>query len=344
MQSAKLQFKMQNQINIIPQIISTRPDLLQINKLLSNNLRKTKIFEEIRIVYFGTPDFSGYVLEKLIEFCQNPPQHLVSRLSSGNSKFLKFTIQAIVTANSQSPVALVAKKNGLLILEPKQLDVNFIKSHLSFLDADLYLVVAYGQILPEPLLDIPKLGAINIHPSKLPLYRGPSPIQAQILDGIADSAISFILMDEGVDHGPILYQEPYRILENDTFESLCKKMFAKSAKILPRVINDFVNNNLHPKSQNHDISSFCDLVKKEDGYFDINNPPDPKKLDRMIRAYYPWPTAWTRWNDKIVKFIPNSSLFTLYSSPFLIQIEGKKPTDLKSFLNGYPDFPVKSLW
>ncbi|MBI2593109.1 methionyl-tRNA formyltransferase [Candidatus Daviesbacteria bacterium] len=238
-----------------------------------------------------------------------------------------------MTTSTQSPVALVAKKNGLPILEPKQLDVNFIKSHLSFLDADLYIVVAYGRILPRLLLDIPKFGSINIHPSKLPLYRGPSPIQAQILDGITDSAISFILMDEEMDHGPILYQEPYQILETDTFESLCQKMFAKSAEILPNVINDLSKGKITPRLQNHAIAEYCNLVKKQDGYFDLpvgRQVLNLQKLDRMVRAYYPWPGTWTKWNGKIVKLFPEGK----------IQMEGKNVTDLKSFLNGYPDFPL----
>lgn len=202
---------------------------------------------------------------------------------------------------------------------------------LGDLDPDLFVVASFGKIIPEDILKIPKLGAINVHPSKLPLYRGPSPIQAQILDGVMDSAISFILMDEIMDSGPILHQGPYKILPKDTFESLCQKMFAESAEILPGLIRNLSEGKISPVSQNSAAASFCNTLKKEDGYFEIDNPPDPKTLDRMIRAYYPWPTAWTRWNGKIVKLLPEGK----------IQMEGKNPTDLKSFLNGYPDFPLK---
>lgn len=214
---------------------------------------------------------------------------------------------------------------------------------LTHLNPDLFVVASFGKIIPPEILKIPKLGAINIHPSKLPLYRGSSPLQAQILDGVSESAITFILMDEEMDHGPILHQQSFRISETDTFESLCEKMFAKSAEILPNVISEFADGKLKPMIQNHAIASFCNSLKKEDGYFDIENPPDSQTLDRMIRAYYPWPTTWTRWKNKIVKFLPNPSPFPLSPSPHLIQIEGKKPTDLKSFLNGYPDFPLKDF-
>jgi methionyl-tRNA formyltransferase len=119
-------------------------------------------------------------------------------------------------------------------------------------------------------------------------------------------------------------------------------MFAKSAEILPKVISDFTEGKITPRLQDHAIAEYCNLIKKEDGYFDIDNPPSPEVLDRMIRAYYPWPTTWTLWRvkgqglgvkERIVKFLPEGK----------IQMEGKKPVHLKDFLNGYPDFPIKNL-
>lgn len=204
---------------------------------------------------------------------------------------------------------------------------------LESLTPDLFIVASYGKIIPQEILKLPKLGAINIHPSKLPKYRGPSPIQGQILDGETDSAISFILMDSDVDHGPILLQKDFLILETDTFGSLCEKMFAKSAEFLPELINGFADGSIKPIEQNHNEATFTKLIEKGDGYFGMENPPDPEKLDKMIRAYYPWPTAWTKWKGKIVKLLPEGK----------IQIEGKNITDLKSFLNGYPDFPLKEF-
>ncbi len=201
------------------------------------------------------------------------------------------------------------------------------------LKPDLLVVASFGKIIPQEILNIPKLGAINIHPSKLPLYRGPSPIQSQIIDEVTDSAISFILMDQEMDHGPLIYQEPFEIKQDDTFESLLTSMFQKSADILPIVIQSLADNKLSPIDQNHDEATFCKEIQKEDGYFDIENPPALEVLNKMIRAYYPWPGTWTKWNNKIVKLLPEGK----------IQMEGKSPTDLKSFLNGYPTFPLKSL-
>jgi len=201
------------------------------------------------------------------------------------------------------------------------------------LQPDLLVVASFGKIIPQQILEIPKLGAINIHPSKLPLYRGPSPIQSQIIDGVTDSAISFILMDQEMDHGPLIYQEPFEIKQDDTFESLLTSMFQKSADILPIVIQSLADNKLSPIDQNHSEATFCKEIQKEDGYFDIENTPGLDVLNKMVRAYYPWPGTWTKWNNKIVKLLPEGK----------IQMEGKSPTDLKSFLNGHPSFPIKSL-
>ena len=201
----------------------------------------------------------------------------------------------------------------------------------SLSEADLAVIAALGKILTKKELNTPKYGCINIHPSLLPKYRGPSPIQAAILNGDQTSGITIIQMDANIDHGPIIYQERLDLSDIDNFATLSKKMFQRSADILPKIIEDFVAGKIKPYGQNHAKASFCPILKREDGYFDIDKPPE--QLDRMIRAYYPWPTAWTRWNNKIVKFLPNQ----------ILQMEGKKAIPLKDFLNGYPNFPITQL-
>ncbi len=203
----------------------------------------------------------------------------------------------------------------------------------SLSEADLGIVAAYGHILTKEELESPKYGAINVHPSLLPKYRGSSPIQQAILNGDKVSGISIIKMDEEVDHGPIVYQEELELSDKDNFDTLSKKMFQWAAEVLPKIIKDFVNGKITLYGQNHAKASFCQRLTRESGYFPIENPPDPEKLDRMIRAYYPWPGVWTRWNNKIVKFLPEN----------MLQMEGKKAISLKDFLNGYPDFPVKFI-
>lgn len=212
----------------------------------------------------------------------------------------------------------------------------------SLSEADLGVVAAYGRILTKNQLNAPKYGCINVHPSLLPKYRGPSPIQAAILNGDKVSGITIIKMDEEVDHGPIIYQEELELSDSDNFDTLSKKMFQRASEILPQVINDYTLGEIKPRLQNNAIATYCNQLTKSDGYIDLANPPPKDLLDRMIRAYYPWPGTWSKWKMsrgagsrlagkdgkwKILKFLPEQK----------IQIEGGKPMSYKDFLNGYPE-------
>ena len=340
-----------------PQITPFTQDLLHgilKQKDLSKYLSKHKSHDEIKIVYFGAPEFSAYILEKLIEFCDSGPNlglHLEGVIG-GLPKL--YSIQAVVTSTdkpvgrmqtiTESVVAMVANKHHLPVLKPKKLDEEFITSHLPLLTSDLFIVVSYGQILPQSLLDITKLGTINIHGSILPQYRGASPIQQAILNGDKDTGVTLTLMDEQLDHGPILSTKKISILEQDTYETLSKKMMHLGAKLLIETLPKFVEGKMKLVPQDHTKATYCERLTRESGYFNIENPPSKEKLDKMIRAYYPWPGVWTRWSPsrhpersakdlKIVKFLPGG----------LIQMEGKKAISLKDFLNGYPDFPLKNI-
>jgi len=209
----------------------------------------------------------------------------------------------------------------------------------SLKEADLGVVTAFGRILKKDELDIPKYGFLNIHPSLLPKYRGPSPIQSAILNGDKVSGITIIKMDEEVDHGSIIYQEKLELSDNDNFDTLSKKMFQLAAEVLPKIIEDFVSGRIITTAQNHDQATYSHRLTRESGYFPIDNPPSAEKLDRMIRAYHPWPGVWTHFRQgssgqaKIVKFLPGG----------LLQMEGKRAISYKDFLNGYPNFPLKYL-
>lgn len=200
-------------------------------------------------------------------------------------------------------------------------------------EADLAVVASYGRILTRDELNTTKYGCINVHPSLLPKYRGPSPIQSAILNGDKISGITIIKMDEEVDHGSIIYQEKIELSSADNFDTLSKKMFRRAAEVLPKIIDDLIQGKTKPRVQNDAIATYCNRLTKNDGYFDINNPPSPETLDRMIRAYFPWPGTWTKWKNKIVKLHPGG----------VIQMEGKKAIPLQDFLNGYPDFLLKKL-
>lgn len=310
---------------------------------LPKSLAQVKNSDEIKIVYFGTPEFSAYILEKLIEFCQNPSQPLQLDVRSSNEMATRYQIQAVVTRTDKrvgrkqdlrsSPVAQVAQKYQIPILKPVKLNEEFIKTNLALLTSDLFVVASYGKIIPQSLLDIPQYGSLNVHGSILPKHRGASPIQAAILNGDKTTGITIMLMDAEMDHGPIISTKEIKISEQVNLQTLSKKMMQVAALLLIETLVKFVEGKVKPQVQNHTRATYCKLLTKDSGYFEIQNPPTPEVLDRMVRAYYPWPGVWTRWKGKIVKFLPEGK----------IQIEGKKPISFKDFLNGYPDFSLQKL-
>lgn len=305
-----------------------------------------------RIVFFGTPRFVGPVLEALegagwLWGVVTSPDRKVGRRQILTPSPIKTLSPAIVY---DGKTEFSYHKNTLLT--PEKLDTAIV-AQLRDLKPDLFVVAAYGKILPSEILKIPKFGSLNIHPSLLPKYRGPSPIQTAILNGDKISGVSIIQMDEKMDHGPIVYTNEIILSDEDTFETLSNKMFGIGTTGLMEIIPQFLEGKIKGQPQKDNEATFTKIVTKKDGYFDLPigqiTPELLKKLDRIIRAYYPWPTAWTRWsfdkvytepsrsaqdkNNKIIKFYPNG----------IIQMEGKNPVRLEDFLRGYPSFPIKKI-
>ena len=273
----------------------------------------------LKIIFFGTPDFTVPILKTLQENF-----NLVGVVTSPDKKVGRkqiLTPSAVAEASQNSQVIKTEAFNDQTVQQIKELK------------PDLFVVAAYGKLIPQKVLEIPRAGALNVHPSCLPKYRGASPIQNAILNNEREICLSIIQMDEKMDHGPVIFTKEFLLSHNDNFQTLSTKLFDEASEILPEIIADFVQEKITPQPQNDEKATFTSLVKKEDGYFDINTPPSPEDLDKLIRAYYPWPNAWTKWNGKIVKFYPGK----------LVQIEGKNPVKFEDFLNGYPDFPLKSL-
>lgn len=197
--------------------------------------------------------------------------------------------------------------------------------------ASLGVLAYFGIILPSEVLKSFPKGIVNTHPSLLPKYRGPTPVQTAILNGDKVTGVTIIKLDEQVDHGPILAQREETIRANETTETLHERLFNICASMLSSTIKQYNNGTIIPKEQNHKKATFTKQLRRESGFIDINNPPPHDVLERMIRAYYPWPGVWSRQivNNKssIIKFLPEKK----------IQVEGKKPMSYKDFLNGYPD-------
>ena len=271
---------------------------------------------KLKIIFFGTPTEVVPVLENLTKHYDvvavvTAPDH-----KAGRKQLL-----------TPSPVKVFAQSQNIKVLQPEKLK----DFSLSEAKVDLAIVAAYGKIIPQALLDFPKHGSINIHPSLLPKYRGPTPIQTVLLNGDKESGITFIKMDAEMDHGPILHQIPFTLERTDTFGWLMQSKFAQAAVILPTVIENYVSgvNKLQP--QDDALATYTKMITKEDGHLDLHNPPDEKTLNRMIRAYFPWPTVWAtiklHGKETRIKFLPDNKLL----------VEGKNPISVNDFVNGYPE-------
>ena len=277
---------------------------------------------KLKIVFFGTPSFVIPVLDAL-----QKNFNLVGVVTTPD------TIQGRKKILTPTPIKqhCLDQKLSIPVITPEQLTDQTMKQ-LQELSPDLFITAAYGKFLPEEILSIPKLGSLNIHPSLLPKYRGASPIQTAILNGDTETGVTIIKMDDQLDHGPILIQKTMQLHGKETFESLHTELFQVAAELLPTTIEGWKNGTLKAVPQDESQAVLCKKITKEDGYFSIERPPKPEVLDRMIRAYYPWPTAYTKLplkhaEVKIVKFLPERR----------IQVEGGKPMGLKEFLNGYPE-------
>lgn len=239
-----------------------------------------------------------------------------------------YPVSQVVTIKD-SPVAKMASQLNIPLITASQINEQ-ITQKIADLKSDFLIVEDYGLILPPGILRLPRYAALNIHHSLLPKYRGPSPAPAAILAGEKITGVSVIKMSEDVDAGDILNQQSYQLRSDETTESLLTELNELGAKLLLSVIKDYLNNTIKPIHQDNSQATYTYKLSRKDGYFDINNPPTPTQLDRMIRAYYPWPGVWTRFNSKIVKFLPGN----------LMQMEGKKAVTFDEFLRGYPNFPI----
>lgn len=269
----------------------------------------------MKLVFFGS---SAYVLP-IIEVLNNI-----------------FNLTLVVTTEQKSTDAVptYCKKHEIPLLQATTLKDDEIASKLRDLDAPLAVVASFGLIIPEEIIDIFPKGIVNIHPSYLPYYRGATPIQTALANGDTQTAVSIMVIDKELDHGPLLSQLPLEISPADTAESLYNKAFTIGAEKLIDVLPAYVAGNLEPREQDHSKATYTPRnLSRDAGYVDINNPPT--NLANLIRAYYPWPGVWTRLRlssggqakEKIVKMLPNH----------MLQIEGKKPVSYKDFMNGYEE-------
>ncbi len=293
--------------------------------------------KKIKIVFLGTPEFSSIILDKLIENNYKPilvitaPDKPVGR---------KNIITAPITK-------ILAEKHKIPVLQPSK--IKDLKTEIENLKPDLGIVVAYKQIISKDILDIPKYGFLNIHPSLLPKYRGPAPIQTAILNGDKQTGTTIILIDDKIDHGKIVSSASYQMPNNITFEELSRELAEISAELLIQTIPKYINQKIQPKAQNESKVSFTKIIKKENGEIDWSK--SAQEIEKQIRAFDPWPGSFffLKKKDKKIRIkilkayiskSENSEKISMKCKKDYLIIEklqqaGKKPLSAEEFKKGF---------
>ena len=302
----------------------------------------------MKIVFMGTPDFSLQPLKSLVKAGYDVSLVLTREDKKRNRGEL-----------SPTPVKELAQELNIPVLTPSKMKDEALIERLKSENADFFVVVAYGKILPKEILDIPRLGCINIHASLLPEYRGAAPIQWSIIDGKKKTGISTMLMDEGLDTGDILKQYELPIADDETGGSLFDKLAIIGGEAIADTIANF--DSITPTPQGEATTEYAKMISKQMGEIDFNK--SATEIERLIRGMNPWPSAYTKYEGKVLKIwkaevagniseLPNINLSENYGKIYSfnkdifiicnnsvlkvlsLQLEGKKRMSAKDFLLG----------
>ena len=253
--------------------------------------------DSVRAVFMGTPDFALPALDALAHAgCDIIAVYTQPDRRAGRGR-----------RATPSPVKRAALERGLPVYQPASLRRDpAARQQLAALQPHIIVVAAYGLFLPPKTLALPPLGALNIHPSLLPLYRGPSPVASAMLAGDAITGVTIILLDEGMDSGPILAQRETPIGATETAGALTARLFAMGATLLTETLPAWRARRISPTPQDESRATTTRLLSREDGAIDWQMPA--AQIARQVRAYHPWPSAFTHWNGKMLKIIEASAV------------------------------------
>ncbi len=240
----------------------------------------------MNIVFAGTPEFAAAHLQALLNTAQSVRAVFTQPdRPAGRGRKLQ-----------SSPVKRLALDHGLQVFQPASLRDASVQASLAELSPDLMVVVAYGLLLPEPVLALPRLGCLNVHASLLPRWRGASPIIRAIWAGDAETGISVMQMDEGLDTGPILRIARCAIEPHDTAQSLHDRLAALGADTLLECLRDLEGDGQEPWVQDDSLATYAKKVERAEARLDWSRPA--LELDRWVRAFNPWPVAWTTHGEQ----------------------------------------------
>lgn len=301
----------------------------------------------MKIIFMGTPDFSTGVLESIIR-----AGHEVTAVVTqpdkprGRGHEMQFP-----------PVKETALKYGLKVLQPKKIRDPEVIAELEKIPADICVVVAFGQIIPKAILEMKKYGCINVHASLLPAYRGAAPIQWAVVDGLKETGITIMQMDEGLDTGDMLTKTVVPLDEKETGGSLFEKMSAAGAKLCAETLELIEKGEVKPEKQGETTTAYAQIITKNMGKIDFSKPAE--EIERLIRGFNPWPSAYTKLGGKtlkiwaadvsekeyegaageIIRLSGGSEIGVKTGKGTLVirelQLEGKKRMDTAAFLRGY---------
>ena len=238
----------------------------------------------VRIVFMGSPDFALPTLKGLNENYDVAGVVTQPDRPAGRGRAL-----------TPPPVKTMAQSYGIPVIQPHRLKEPEAMDQLRQWDPDLIVVAAFGQILRPEALEIPPYGCINVHASLLPRWRGAAPIQAAILHGDEQTGVTIMKMDPGMDTGPVLSQRAIPILPDDTAGSLAPRLAQLGAELLLETLPPYLEGNLQPEPQADEGATYATMLKKEDGKLDFTQPA--VALARRVRAFNPWPGAFTTWEN-----------------------------------------------
>ncbi len=278
--------------------------------------------KKLKIVFFGTPELAVFVLEELNR-AGFAPDIIITAPDRPKGRGLEL---------SPPPVKVWGQKNNIPIFQPEKLDSGFIRQ-LSNVNCQLFVVAAYGKIIPKEILALPTHGTLNIHPSLLPEFRGSSPIESAILSGKEKTGVSIMVLDEKMDHGPILAQKEVAISDTLGKNKLSETLFRIGGQMLSEIIPKLVSGKIKAVPQDEGSATYTKKISKEDGLLDIAG--DPISNFRKIRAYEGWPGTYffTERNTKKIRVVIKDA--ELKDGALVIKKvvpEGKKEISYDKFL------------
>ena len=308
---------------------------------------------KLRTIFMGTSEFASEILDSLF----NAGYNIISVYTQPDKKSgrdQKMTFSA---------VKIFSEKNKIPIFQPSKFDETEVEE-IKQQKPDIIILAAYGKIIPPSVLKIPGFGALNVHASLLPKYRGPSPIQNALLNGETETGITIMLMDEHIDTGGILSQKSVTIDKDETAADLQKKLAKISSELLLETLPQWVERKIAPKKQDESKATLCQLVEKSDGKIIWSDSAE--SIYNRYRAFYPWPGIFCFWEkEDSFKRMKLNKINLLKSNPEMkhnigevfqivegvgvqaslgiilieeIQLEGRPKVKIEEFLNGYPDF------